>query len=330
MILSYGLRLLCLSLTATGLVQLVLECAAWGVDCYLYRSLQDLSSCSSRRQSRVLFLLQVSPPSLAILFTAFICIPAYLCFELKAPEEKVGLGSVLLAGLIASFYLCSLGRGAVRYFKTRRLMAQLRKIGQIQQHTLSSARLLIIPSTRPVMALIGVLNPCVVVSRGLYDHDGIEAHELEVAIAHEVSHWVHRDNLKMLCLVSIPFILPRMNRSIRTHWELCTEWAADDAACDGDGKRALILAQSLISFSRIGQAGLPSSFSIAFVGTEQDLVQRVSRLIARSALSIPADNPRSAWRKTLVLLFSLGPLVVFAFYHAIHAIYLVIESLLHV
>ena len=77
----------------------------------------------------------------------------------------------------------------------------------------------------PVMALVGVLRPRLLVTRGLLA--ALTGEELAASVAHEVGHWRAWDNLKRLVMRAAPDLLTMTStaRDIERRWSAAAEHA---------------------------------------------------------------------------------------------------------
>jgi Zn-dependent protease with chaperone function len=106
-------------------------------------------------------------------------------------------------------------------------------------------------STAPLLALAGIVRPRLVISRGVLR--ALSAEELAAALRHERAHWTARDNLKRLCILLTPGILPfaGSSRTLERGWRKFAEWAADDRAVAGSARRSCALAAALVRVARM-------------------------------------------------------------------------------
>ena len=101
MSLSYNLRLICLVVVMTGLLQTVLELTLW-ISAPLI--LRLLTSLPTRRSERLLYGLQLTPLLTALLITGSLCVPQYLRNETNLEAERVGWLCLLLASAVSFWF----------------------------------------------------------------------------------------------------------------------------------------------------------------------------------------------------------------------------------
>ncbi len=134
-----------------------------------------------------------------------------------------------------------------------------------------------------VMAVAGVLHPCLVVSQDVMN--ALSEEQKEAAFRHEAAHSTSRDNLKKLLFLLSPDVLPFVSgfSLLERGWAKFTEWAADDAAVDGSQSRALSLASALVRVAKLGVHPTPSYLLSSLVDSDADLARRVDRLLREPA-----------------------------------------------
>ena len=99
----------------------------------------------------------------------------------------------------------------------------------------------------------------------------------------------------------LPFI--RTFGSLERAWSRFTEWAADDPATEGDPQRALSLASALVRVAKMGSKPQLGYLSCSLLGSDNDLSQRVDRLLR------PQIKSRKPVREVVALLTGAGALV---------------------
>jgi len=194
------------------------------------------------------------------------------------------LSCVILGTLGAALWLLSLTRSIraiVRCAVHNRRIARVADKIYFPQHRSSA---LVLDAAQPLLALIGLLRPRLIVSRGLLQ--SLSAQELDAALTHEQAHRSSRDNLKRLLLLLAPDTLPFFNplRALEPTWGKFTEWAADDCAAAGNPQRALSLAAALLRVARVGSTPTLPYLSTSLLARDCDLEIRVDRLLHPAAL----------------------------------------------
>lgn len=277
MTLSYTLRLVCVLTIVVGLVhaasQLVLLLGA-------RRILRGLEPLTARSRERILFLLQIGPALLAAFVAGALCLPAYLQGETNLESERVSSLCLLVAALIALWFSSALLRGFRISFRTLRFARACRRTGQLLHHP-GDIPVLAVPNPGPPVSLVGFLRPLILVSRDLLAAPGLDPGTFELALAHERSHAIHRDNWKLLTLS----FLPRLNSPLpagdpwKQAWKLAVDCAADDDAVRGDPARSLLLAEALVIVARAARPCPASCICSALTSAEAGLAARIDRLI---------------------------------------------------
>jgi len=273
MTVPYLLRLLCVCMASFFLLHLTFALAVSAAAPLAIRRAERMRASAG---ARLLFLLRLLPPGLALVVVAAICAPSYLWLEPDASAEEVGLIFLTVALVGSALCAMAIGRALSAAVRSRRYLRDCPRL---------------IESNAPILMLAGVLRPRLVVSRGVM---GVLDHEqLVVALRHEWAHGVAHDNLKRLLLLAIPGVLPCMRglRSIDRAWARMAEWAADDRAVGGSSNRSLALAAALVRVARMGPAAPAPALATSLMADPCDLEKRVDRLLD------PAPSPEMprAW-----------------------------------
>ncbi len=235
---------------------------------------------------------------------------AHLCFIHGAIVRPAiaALGAACVATLLLRAAGLLLGE-----LKRARSLWRLERLGRRVERTTW------LPTSEPICATVGLLRPRVLVSEAL--KTGIDASELDAAIAHERAHAQRRDPLTSLALaiaaLPMPVVLARRLRAV--HIE-AVEQACDVEAAAAVGDPTLV-ASSLLSFARLGQPAV-SLPSVAATMAAPPLADRV-----RALLALGEPVPRRSWTLRLVVT-ALSALAVASLSHA-HEIHHVVETLLH-
>src|SRR5262249_4411882 len=156
----------------------------------------------------------------------------------------------------------------------------------------------------PLMALVGVIRPRLVVTRGVVS--ALTPDELRAGIAHEIGHLRARDNVKRLAMIAAPDLLAatRVAATIQARWAAAAERAADRAAPGDTGSRCA-LASALVKVAKLTPAPTPLAEPISTLVDGGDIASRVQRLLDDN----PPEQPAWSARRLLV---SLGIAAVFS------------------
>jgi hypothetical protein len=318
-ILSWSLRLLCLLLIAFGTLCAVLHLIlARCAPLLLHR----LDAAPARRRERILYQFQLAPALAALFMATTVCIPAYLWFEPTGQAESVSPFCLLLALAAALWIGSSLLRGFRLVLRTLRFTSACRRSGRLVQHCGPTPVFAVERPAHPV-ALFGFLRPFILVSTDMLAARRLHPDALAVALDHERSHALHRDNWKLLSLALLPR-LPR-NDPWAAAWRTATDWAADDDAVQGDAHRSLLLAETILLAARTARSARALTapvIHIALTSAEAGLVSRIDRLL----------HPRPTRAEPSFVLAGLAALALLAALSAISAspwIHSLSESLLH-
>jgi beta-lactamase regulating signal transducer with metallopeptidase domain len=266
----YLFRLLCLSLASFFVVNALLGLALSAVS---RRVIQIADKFEARHAARFLFILRLLPALLGATAVFGLCVPSYLWLEPNGAPERVGIACLVLAFLGALGFTVSFAR------TVRAIAASLRCNKSWQASKAENSSALIVPSDAPLLALAGVLQPRLIISKGVLR--ALSSDELNVALLHENAHCSSRDNLKRLLLLLVPDAIPFVSllHAFEQSWARFREWAADDEAVQGDAHRALSLASALLRVARMGTAPKLSCLHTSLVAADCDLSGRVERLL---------------------------------------------------
>ena len=299
MILPYTTRLLCLCFATFFVVHAASSLLVRSLSSTAVRAAETMKP---RRSSRLLFALRIAPVAVTLFLVLGFCVPSYVWLEPDIAGERVGLACLLAAALGAAAWTTSLLRGAVSVVRTRRY---IRNCGSSSREAAASAgtpELLVVGETNAVMAVAGVLHPRLLVSQDVMN--ALSEEQKEAAFRHEAAHGVSRDNLKRLLFLLSPDVLPfvRTFSSLESGWARFTEWAADDAAVDGNQSRALSLASALVRVAKLGVHTTPSYLLSSLVDTDRDLATRVDRLLREPEYAAKPLAPLVAMTRNIALI----------------------------
>lgn len=296
--LSYTFRLICFALCSAGLLQLLLECAAWMAAPLLFA---QSAFASARRAERSMFLLALLARLGPWLVVLGALVPAYMRGEDNLSRERVGWICVAGAGCVVVWsLLCGL-RAVRAWMSTRRCCRLCQEAGV----TPEGLPMLLHPGDGPLLAVAGLFRSRIIVSQSLLAHKHVSADALHIAFLHEDAHARHRDNLKLAVLSLLPHVSfgTRGRPSLDQQWRLAAEIAADEAGAVGGPERSILLAELLVAMARESNQALPRG-SFALLSRADDLRVRVERLLQRRAVEAVAG--RSGLQARCAAVFGLA------------------------
>ena len=319
MTLAYIPRLVCISLATFFLAHLAL---GLGVSLIARPAARLGERIRPHLAARCLLVLRLLPAVGAALIVVVVCLPSYLWLEPEAPTERVGFGCLAVALLGIAMWAVSLARGLRAAAGSRRFLRRCQNAG----HPARLPGVWIVDGAAPLVALGGIVRPRLVISRGVIS--ALSPDELAAALRHERAHWTSRDNLKRLCILLTPGILPfaGSSRTLERGWRKFAEWAADDSAVAGSTRRSFALAAALVRVARMS-ADAPQSSLAFLLGDADQLEARVDRLL-RPALSaqLPA-GPRPILALSAILLMAGSLAAAVLQPAALYSVHLALEHL---
>jgi Zn-dependent protease with chaperone function len=254
-----------------------------------------------RRSARLLFALRIAPAGVTLFLVLGFCVPSYVWLEPDIAGERVGIACLLAAALGVAVWATSLMRGLVSVIRTQRYIRRCGSRGQRASAGNASPELVVVSETNPVMAVAGVLRPRLLVSQDVMN--ALSEEQKEAAFRHEAAHRASRDNLKRLLFLLSPDVVPFVGSfsKLEDGWARFTEWAADDAAVDGDQSRALSLALALVRVAKLGVHATPSYLLSSLVDTDRGLATRVDRLLREPEYAAKPLAPLVAVTRNIAL-----------------------------
>jgi beta-lactamase regulating signal transducer with metallopeptidase domain len=278
MALSYALRLVCVVAVSFGLLQVAFELLLWAAAPVVLRLLPSLSL---RFRERTLYLVQLTPAMLALLGTAFCAAPQYIANETNLAPERVGWLCLVLAATIALWLAVRIALGIRMAVRTTQFSRDCRRIADGTYPAESRIPIVAVSLATPRVALVGLLNPFILISKSLLGAGGLNPLALEIVLDHERSHAAQHDNWKLLSL----HCLPRLNLKLPNGktwmqlWRNAAERAADDDAVGGNSGRGFLLAETLVALARSHAVASPRIACTNFLCDETELALRVESLI---------------------------------------------------
>jgi Zn-dependent protease with chaperone function len=206
----------------------------------------------AQRSASWLLALRLLPAALSIAFVAGVFLPSYWRFEPRDFAEDFDLTLTSLAALAGGLLLSALARGGAAWWRAaRRAQAWTRTAEPLALEGIDLPAFRI-EAPEAVMALVGILRPRLIVTRGLIDT--LTPEELAASIEHEVEHYRGWDNLKRLAMRAAPDVLrwtPAAS-ALEQKWAAAAEHIADagDSISRNRATR-LALASALVKVARL-------------------------------------------------------------------------------
>jgi len=319
MTLAYIPRLVCISLATFFLAHLAL---GLGVSLIARPAARLGERIRPHLAARCLLVLRLLPAVGAALIVVVVCLPSYLWLEPEAPTERVGFGCLAVALLGIAMWAVSLARGLRAAAGSRRFLRRCQNAG----HPARLPGVWIVDGAAPLVALGGIVRPRLVISRGVIS--ALSPDELAAALRHERAHWTSRDNLKRLCILLTPGILPfaGSSRTLERGWRKFAEWAADDSAVAGSTRRSFALAAALVRVARM-TADEPQSPLARLLGDADQLAARVDRLLRPAPPSQLPAGPRPILALSAILLMAGSLAAAVLQPAALYSVHLALEHL---
>jgi hypothetical protein len=289
MFLSYWFRLICLVLFSVGTIQVALHLLLRLVMPLAEKSIDRLAA---RSQERIYFAVPTASHVVALLLTLLVVIPQYIRGETNPLQERVGIGCVAVALVVAVRYLYCILRAAGLLLQMRRAYRR----DEAPAVLAGGTPVHISADTCPLLAVTGLFSPRIVLSQHLLDNPAFSPQLLEIALAHESAHMRHYDNLKHFVLASLALSHRTMEGPLR-QWRHAAENAADDEAVSLNSSRAILLAEALLVAARAVPPQRASVFSLALLPHEEELDKRIGRLLRDESELAPTTPP--SWRQII-------------------------------
>lgn len=308
--------LLCICLTLSALLALnALASALAGI---VWRALAPrVQGWDAAARARLLFVLRVSPPTVAAALAFALVVPSYFLYEPPNSGESIGTKLLILACVSAAGVLLACWRIARTWLATRRLVRDWMRCAAPFEVEGAQVPAFRIRHSFPVIAVIGVLRPRLFVASHLFDT--LTPEELAAALAHERGHVEGRDNLKRALLQAGEDALLHapLGRSLRRAWQRESEMAADEFAAATGPAAALDLASAIVKISKLVPRGARPTMPAGahLLGDGDDGTSRRVRNLLRLAsnaeckrASLHARSPL-ATALCLCLFFTAGTLL---------------------
>jgi len=223
------------------------------------------------------------PAAAATLFVAAFFVPSYWRYE---PRELVEGFDVTLTSFAAGALILMAAaavRGFVAWLRvSRRAEAWMRAARPVRLGHPEIAAFAI-DNEAPIMALVGVVRPRLLVTRGLLT--ALTSEELTVSVAHEIGHRRAWDNLKRLAMRAAPDLLTLTStaHAIERRWAAAAEHAADRLAGGDESATRCALASALVKVARLTPPRIPAAGPISTLIDGGEIASRVERLLDEGA-----------------------------------------------
>jgi Zn-dependent protease with chaperone function len=279
----------------------------------------DLAACAlvacavvwlarSRRPHLPAFLFgwRVLPAALATTFVAGVFAPSHWMYEPREFVEGFDVSLSALA-LVAVAVLCAAAVRGVAAWRdaSSRARTWMRRAEAV---TLPGASIpaFQIDADEPMMALVGVVRPRLLVTRGLVD--ALTSAELEASVAHELGHQCAWDNLKRLAMRAAPDVLAWLPaaRALEARWVSSSEHAADRLAGRDDAAARCALASALLKVARLTPQPTRLVEPICTLVGEGEIASRVEQLLDDRMFAIPTRRLGPASVGAALALLPLG------------------------
>ena len=269
-------------------------------------ALRKASTIPTRSAARLLFALRMTPLAMALLIVFGFCVPNYLWLEPDVANERAGFAFLLSAALGTIVWVVPLMRGVKSLWRTRGYLQACSR-NRTDHATGRDRDVVVINDHSVVMAVAGIVRPQIVVSQAVMN--ALTQEEREAAFRHEAAHRVALDNLKKFLFLIGPDVLPFASGQLKLErgWAHYAEWAADDAAVDGDTARALSLAAALVRVAKMGVPPTPKFLLASLMKDDGDLAARVDRLLREPvSTNQPAVPSLQGTRKAVLITGALA------------------------
>jgi len=267
---------------------------------------RPLARSVGTRMPALWFGLRIFAAAAATVFAAAIFLPSYLRYEPRYINEGFDLLLTAGAAISVAAVVAAAARGVLAWHsaarRTRAWMQTARPIALAG----TSIPAFEIDVEAPVLALVGVVRPRLLVTRGLLA--ALTPEELAASLAHELEHSRAWDNLKRLAMRSTPDILVRSQamRAIEEQWVIASEHRADRLASDDDPRARCALASALVKVAKLTPRTPPLAEPISTLVGGGDVASRVRRLLDDRISTAAPSLPRAAgWIALLSLVSAL-------------------------
>jgi Zn-dependent protease with chaperone function len=276
------------------------------------------------------FGLRIMPALAAAVFVLFVFVPSYWRYEPRETTEGVDVVLTTLAWAGFAMIAAGAARGVSSWWRARhRTRIWMRSAREI---CLRAARpnqhippMFLIDADAPIMALVGLVRPRLLVTRGLIE--ALTDEELAAGLAHELGHSYARDNFKRLVMRAAPDLLAptATARAIERRWVSAAEHTADRMCGTSTPALRYALASALVKVARLlpPEPTIGEPISTLIGGGE--IRSRVRVLLDDQVAPPVRRRPAIAWLCAVVAL----AVVAIAYQPLLHGVHELTEVAVH-
>jgi hypothetical protein len=261
------------------------------------------------RSARSLIALRLLPAVASTTFVLAVFVPSYCRFEPRDGVEGFDITITAAAGVAMAVMAAACIRGASAWRqadgRSRLWMAASKPVATAKD----GLPAFLIDAPQPLMALVGILRPRLLVTRGLME--ALTPEELSASISHEIGHHRARDNFKRLAMRAAPDVLnwTRAARVLERRWAAAAEQTADAVASTEGRDTRFALASALVKIARLmPSSAMPLGEPISTLVGGGAIAARVEWLVD-DARDSPRPGINIRWVARLATLLTLGALV---------------------
>jgi beta-lactamase regulating signal transducer with metallopeptidase domain len=235
------------------------------------------------------------PTVTAAAFVLLLFGPSYWKYEPRESVEGFDLALTMAAAVGVAAIVAGLARGAAAWRSAVRRSRDWMRHARPIAFANTSLPAYVIDAHEPMLALVGVLRPRILVTRGLVE--ALTGPELAASVAHELGHQRALDNLKRLAMRSAPDLLDWLGigREIERRWAVAAERAADRDATGADAVERCRLASALVKVARLMPICVPANEPICTLVAGGDITLRVQTLLADAPAETTDRGSALAW-----------------------------------
>jgi Zn-dependent protease with chaperone function len=258
------------------------------------------------RSSSRLLALRLLPATSSAAFVAGVFVPSYWRFEPRDFTEGFDVTLTVLAAVAAAILVGAFARGVMAWRHAARRARAWTETAELLAADGIGIPVFRIEAAQPVMALVGILRPRLILTRGLID--ALTPEELAASLAHEIGHHHAWDNLKRLAIVGAPDVLRWMPgaRWLEQQWAAAAERRADRSSAAHDRAARLALASALVKVARLMPAPSPFTEPISTLVGGGEIASRVRWLIDDRPHPHPRRRHPARWVALALVAVSLA------------------------